>query len=255
MNKLHFFILSVLLFTNFTLAASRPSRFVDLIPHVQPAPDQGETNTCWFMASTGAMELLLNKKHNIKNPKVGGKFDLSESFTIWQKDYYDSENPPSHFIEYIVRRFNHGEAILNKVWPYNAYNSDGTDNYTVWNRHPDFHELPRIEVPKVKTELLFARGKRYATGVLEEKDLELIKTTLFNKKSPIIVNYNDDGYWHVILIVGYDDKRKGDCYEIAPEDCSTGAFYVRDSNGKRWERRAYNWFLEKGNAAAVVELE
>jgi hypothetical protein len=235
-------------------AKDRPSRYLDLLPFVQAAPNQGETNSCWFQASTGAMELLLNKKYNIRAPKKNGRFDLSESFLINQRDYIDRENPPTHFIEEVVTRFNHGEAVLNKHWPFNAFNEDGTDSFASWNKHENFDELPRLKVPKVKTEFLFARGKKYATGVLRSEDIETIKMTLFKKKSPVIVNYNDDGYWHVVLIVGYDDNRQGECYEIERKDCKKGSFYVRDSNGHRWNRRAYNWFLENGNAAAVIEL-
>lgn len=233
-----------------------PERFTELLKFVQPAPNQGETNTCWFMASTGAMELLLNKRDKIRSPKPGGKNDLSESFLIWQRNYYDRSNPPQHFIEEVVQRFNHGEAIHQKHWPYRAFNEDGTDNHEVWNRHPEFLKLPRMQVPAVKTRLLFARGKKWDTHVLEANDLKLVKEALVKTKSPVIVNYNDDGYWHVVLIVGYDDRRSGVCYELEKDECnSRGLFYVRDSDGKTFEGRAYNWFLYKGNAAAVVELK
>jgi hypothetical protein len=233
-----------------------PERYIELLKYVQPAPDQGETNTCWFMASTGALELLLNKKEKIRHPKVGGKYDLAESFLIWQADYRAPGVRAAHFIEEMVLRFNHGEAVHNNDWPYQAYNSDGTDNMDVWARHVDFLTLPRIEVPAVKTRLLFARGKKWDTFVLRPEDVNAVKEALVRYKSPVIINYNDDGYWHVVLIVGYDDRRKGECYELESEECNErGLFYVRDSNGKRYEGRAYNWFLIKANAAAVVELK
>jgi hypothetical protein len=235
--------------------ASLSNKYVELLPFVQEAPDQGETNTCWFMASTGAMELLLNKLHNIRAPKKGGPYDLSESFLIWQKDYYDRSNPSEHFIEEVVKKFNYGEAVLDKYWHFEAFNPDGSDNMGVWDIHPNFDDLTRIKVPKVKTELLFARGRRYATNVLRQKDIDLMKKTLRLKRAPLIVNYNDDDYWHVVLIVGYDDNRQGNCYQIEKEDCKKGLFYVRDSNGHRFEPRAYDWFLQNGNAAAVIELK
>jgi C1A family cysteine protease len=249
-------ILILLVASGHSLAArSLPVRYTELLRYVQAAPDQGETNTCLFMASTGAMELLLNKKDKIRNPKANEKNDLAESFIINQKDFWDKETNSQHFIEEVVIRFNYGEAIHNTNWPYNAYNEDGTDNMTVWNRHKDFVTLPRMEVPKVKTELLFSRGKKYATYVLTPQDLITVKEALVNRKSPVIINYNDDGYWHVVLIVGYDDKKKGECYELEESECGKkGSFYVRDSNGKRFEARDYNWFLYKANAAAVVEL-
>ena len=247
---------SAIFLVSISALANLPKRYNELLPFVQPAPDQGETNTCWFMASTGAMELLLNKRDKIKNPKTGGPNDLAESFLIWQNDYFDSSNPSYHFIEEVVKKFNHGEAVHIRHWPYKAYNADGTDNLDVWNKHPNFVELPRMKVPAVETELLFARGRKYAMNVLKPEDIETVKRALVTHRSPVIINYNDDGYWHVVLIVGYDDRVKGTCYEVEAEDCNKrGSFYVRDSNGKRFEARAYNWFLYNGNAAAVVKLK
>jgi C1A family cysteine protease len=250
------FILSVLMMSVLpTAQASLPDRYLELIPYVQPAPDQGETNTCWFMASTGVMELLLNKKNNIRRPKAYGPYDLSESFLIYQKDYYDSGDPQEHFIEEVVARWNWGEAVLAKDWPIELGPDKAATDH-VWWKNPDFWNLPRIKIPQIKSELLFARGKRYATDVLLPEDIILLKKTMSERHAPIIINYNEDGYWHVILIVGYNDRARGQCYEIEKEDCNKrGAFAVRDSDGKRIEWRAYNWFLKNGNAAAVVELK
>lgn len=234
---------------------ARPEKYLDLLKYVQQSPNQGETNTCWFMASTGAMELLLNQKHDIKKPKRNGPYDLSESFLIWQNDFYDAADPQEHFIEEVIARFNHGEAILNKHWRYDAMYWNGRPDYRVWNAHPQMDTLPRIKVPQIKSELLFARGKKWDTFVLEESDVEKVKTVLWEKKAPIIINYNDDGFWHVVLIVGYDDQKQGVCYEIEKKDCKKGSFVVRDSDGMRYQYRAYNWFLQKANAAAVVELK
>lgn len=236
--------------------AKIPTHYNELLRYVQAAPDQGETNTCWFMASTGAMELLLNKKEKIKNPKPNSSNDLSESFLIWQNDFYDENYHTQHFIEEVVLRFNHGEAILNRFWPFDAKRIDGSGNMEVWNRHLQFDLLPRKAVPSLETVFLFSRGRRYATNVLLPEDISTIKEALVKYRSPVIVNYNDDGYWHVVLIVGFDDRVKGECYEIKISECNKkGSFFVRDSNGKRFEARAYNWFLYNGNAAAVVKLK
>lgn len=246
----------VLFFSNLTSASGvLPSKYTELLKYVQAAPDQGEAVTCLFMASTGAMELFLNRKDNIRNPKVGGKNDLSESFLIWQPDYWDNETSGQHFIEGAVVKFNHGEAVHNKHWPFSAFYEDGTDSLEPWNKHPDFVTLPRMQVPKLKTELLFSRGKKYATHVLSTEDITTVKRALVEQQTPVIINYNDDGFWHVVLIVGYDDRKKGECYELTKEECGErGSFYVRDSNGKKYESRDYNWFLIKANAAAVVKL-
>ena len=41
--------------------ANLPSSHTSLLKYVQEAPDQGDTATCLYMASTGAIELLLHK--------------------------------------------------------------------------------------------------------------------------------------------------------------------------------------------------
>src|SRR6478735_8851406 len=84
-------------------AFARPSSYTELLDYVQEAPDQGDTNTCLFVASTGAIELIANKENGIKNPKPYGPYDLAESFTI---------NAPNtevkSFFETPVLKYNNG---------------------------------------------------------------------------------------------------------------------------------------------------
>lgn len=242
-------IILLLLLSFNAYSESLPTTHKELIKYIQPAPDQGDTKSCWFMASTGAMELLLNKRDKIENPEPGGPNDLSEAFLIWQKNFKDPNDPATHYIESLVMRFNHGEAVHVQDWPF-------VQDMTFWDPRPDFATLPRMTVPAVTTEFLFSRGERWSTHVLTPDDVQAVKKALVKYNSPVIINYNDNDYWHVILIVGYNDEIKGSCYEIKPEECNKkGAFYVRDSNGNRYNTRAYNWFQHRANAAAVVRLK
>jgi hypothetical protein len=234
------------------IAHSRPDHYDELVDYVQEAPDQGEAATCLFMANTGAMELLANKKEGIKNPEKNGKYDLAESFLMWAPKASGAKS----FFDAPVLRFNHGYGIHNSYWPFEAWTADGEINHSVWNRHPQMNSLPRIELPQVETIRLFQYGNKYSTYVLGPKHVEEIKEALWKYKSPILVNYNDTYYWHVILIVGYDDRLRGTCYDTEPSECSgLGAFYVRDSFGVRVELRDYDWFRVNGNAAFVVKLK
>lgn len=252
---MRFFLKFICIFaalSSIAMADERPSSYTELLDYVQAAPDQGETNTCLFVASTGAMELIANKENGIKNPKPYGRYDLSESFVIWAQDTVTKS-----FFETPVLRFNNGYGVHVKDWPYEAWNSHQI-NQTVWNRHPNLANLPKIALPQVETIKLFQYGKnRWATYVLNDEHIEQIKQALWKYKSPIIVNYNDNYYWHVILIVGYDDNIPGECYDTDPKECDgdVGAFYVRDSFGIGVELRDYDWFRVKGNAAAVVRAK
>ena len=244
-------IISFILFSFATAAYARPSSYTELLDYVQEAPDQGDTNTCLFVASTGAMELIANKANGIKNPKPFGAFDLAESFVM-----NTSDTVTKSFIETPVLRFNNGYGIHIKDWPYEAWTGTAV-NYSVWNRHPNYSRLPRITFPVVETIKLFQFGNRWSTYVLNDSHVEQIKEALWTHKSPIIINYNDEDYWHVILIVGYDDNLPGECYDTDPKECegNIGSFYVRDSFGIKVELRDYDWFKVKGNAAAVVKAK
>lgn len=227
-----------------------PQRYDELVPYVQEAPDQGKSNSCLYVASTGAMELIANKKAGIKNPAPYGTYDLAESFLI---------NAPAvsvkgkYFWEIPLHKFNRGYGIHVSDWPFEAW--DGTDpNSDVWD-YRNWSDLPKVKLPKIETIPLFVIGDKWSTRVLKEKHITAIKAALWKYKSPVLVNYNDNLYWHVILIVGYDDDVPGRCYQVSATDCKErrGAFYVRDSFGVPVELRDYDWFRIKGNAAFVVK--
>lgn len=246
------FPLTILLLLFSAGAFARPSSYTELLDYVQEAPDQGDTNTCLFVASTGAIELIANKENGIKNPKPFGTFDLAESFTINAPKTVEKS-----FFETQVLKYNNGYGIHIKDWPFEAWKGYAK-NAAVWNRHPKMSTLPRVNVPKVETIKLFQVGRdRWSTYVLDDSHIEQIKQALWTHKSPIIVNYNDEHYWHVILIVGYDDNMPGECYDTDPKECEgdIGSFYIRDSFGVKVEVRDYDWFRVKGNAAAVVKAK
>lgn len=242
-------LLIVSFFCSFAIAES-PARFTDLLDYVQEAPDQGESATCLYVASTGAMELIANKKEDIRHPMPYGKYDLAESFLI-NAPIYPSKDKT--FWEVPVLKFNNGFGIHISEWPYEPWN-ETSESSQPWNSR-NYRNLPHVPLPKVETIPLFAVGNRWSTNVLEEKHVQTIKDALVKYRSPILMNYNDSRYWHVILIVGYDDDLPGNCYQISDKECGTrrGSFYVRDSFGVPVEVRDYDWFRVKANAAFVVK--
>ncbi len=233
-----------------TSQAYVPASYTALLDYVQPGPDQGKTGTCLYVASTGAMELLANKLHGIKNPSVFGPYDLSEPFLI----HAPSNRPPDKsFFEAPVYKFNKGFAISAEEWLFVAW-LDGRVNMSAWENQ-DYSRMKQIEVPKIETIKLFDMESRWATEVLDEWNITQIKKALIKYESPVLINYKDNKYWHVILIVGYDDKIDGECYQTEVADCENtkGSFYIRDSFGKIIELRDYDWFIGKGNAAFVIK--
>jgi hypothetical protein len=235
-------------------AWARPPVYTDLLDHVIESPHQGKTATCLYVGSTGAMEILLNQKYGLKHQRPGDRFDLAEPFLIHQKAW----NSNSHRVEKAFLKFNHREAMHASDLPWTAWLPDGTPDRSVWNLPPGFSKLPRFAVPRVKTQRLFVRGEKWDTHVLKPGDVETVKQALWAHKSPVLINYNDSGFWHVITIIGYDDSVQGaPCYETEAEECAKnqeGAFYIRDSLGVPTELRDTDWFRIKGSAAFVLKL-
>lgn len=233
--------------------ATLPEQFTELLPYVQEAPDQGDTATCLFQGSTGAVELLLNQKYHIRYPKRSDIFDLSERFAI---SY--SMRTSGHWLERVLPKFNQGWSIHISDLPFNAYNTDGSNNRAVWNRPSDFYKLPRVSFDiNVKTQKIFARGKnKYSKYVVQPGDIEAVKKALVENKAPVLINYNHNGWWHVVNIVGFDDQAQGECLHTPAHECSgKGAFYVRDSLGRPTHLRDYDWFRVNVNTAFVVTLK
>ena len=241
----------VLLFAGLSSFAL-PSKFTELNDYVIAAPNQGQVNTCLFMASTGAMEVLLNKKMGIRNPKPLGETDISERYTISEKP---SDRSKSWFEDAFLK-FDSGVAVLSRDVPFESFTETGEINTDVWNDPGTLDAAPKIKLPKVETVSLFSVGTKYSKGVLDESHVAQVKEALVKYQSPIITVGNDEEFWHVVLITGYDDNISGECYELDSKVCQgkKGAFWVRDSFGTRLEPRSYEWFIRRQNSAAVAKL-
>ena len=240
-----------LAFAGLNVEGGLPSHYTGLNDYVLVAPNQGQVNTCLFMASTGAMEILLNKKMGIHHPQVNGPTDISERYTISEAVSARSNS----WFEDAFLKFDSGVAVLTRDMPFESFTENGDINYDVWNVPSNFDSAPRIKLPKIETLTLYAFDK-YSRGVLDQSHLNQVKEALVKYQSPIIAVGNDEDYWHVTLIVGYDDNIEGECYELDSKVCEgkKGAVYVRDSFGTRLEARSYEWFLRRQNSAAVAKL-
>ena len=232
--------------------ASIPSQYTELLPFVQESPDQGDVASCLYMSTTGAIELLLNQKYNIRYPQKGEIFDISERFTI---NLPGSQGSSWHLTA--LSKLNKNWAIAESDLPFNAWTESGEVDRSMWRRPANFYSLPRMKIDNTfKAKRLFIRGKRYAKYVVQNGDIELVKKALVEKNAPVLINYNHDGWWHMINIVGYDDNAKGECTHTPEPECTKlGGFYVRDSLGKDVHLRSYDWFRVNVNAAFSVTLK
>ncbi|MBF0362030.1 MAG: hypothetical protein HQK49_13525 [Oligoflexia bacterium] len=209
MKKIFFILLFCICFNaHFNAHAgfrALPSTYNELIDYIIPSPDQKKSGSCLYMASTGAVEIAVNKFYNLKNPEIDGPYDLAEVYAlrgdlvVSSKSWY--ENP--------TLVFNSG-SVLSRDFPYNPE--------TFWNDYPPTNHL--IDLPPIDTLTLFKsvgiqEHSRLSFGVLNENHILQIKNYLVQYRSPLVVIYRDAGFepqyghwdtWHTVVIVGYDDN-------------------------------------------------
>ncbi|MBF0313654.1 MAG: hypothetical protein HQK52_09570 [Oligoflexia bacterium] len=198
--------------------------------YVYASPNQEEGGTCLYMASTGAMEILLNKHRASTTRSYDGVSDLSERFLM------SLEVPGGYLGDWrtdTILSFNYrGKALLNRDYRYTKgwYKGDETTGnvtrasakergakygtYYNWVNDYDFRRNREIDsklisVPKIARDLIFVdpAHDQWNVGVMDSSVIEKIKSSLRRKNAPVLIIYNHYAYWHAVLIVGYDDEQ------------------------------------------------
>jgi hypothetical protein len=196
-------------------------RVTDLLDYVLPSPDQEEGGTCLYMASTGAMEILLNMQSDLTDARPDGATDLSERFLMNAGKDHQSGNWKTD----AVLLFNREEgAVRNRDYRYTkgwtksvngstqpaAPNARGAVYGTQFNWTYGLSEKVRakkIQTPRIKRDIFFEdpESNLWNTGIMERPIITQVKKHLREKNSPVMAIYNHEGYWHAAVIVGYDD--------------------------------------------------
>jgi hypothetical protein len=205
-----------------------PSAVTDLNSLVLPSPNQEDAGSCLYMASTGAVEILLNKNPRTRDLRSEGNADLSERFLM----NVGSTTRVENFLTDSVLLFNHKNGgVLNRNYRYTkgwykktqngqspASKGDKSASYGTkfnWINHLTSRiEEAKIGLPTVKRSIIYQdpENNQWNTGIMTPSVITKIKTHLATKKTPVLIVYNHFGYWHVANIVGYDDnKRHGGC--------------------------------------------
>jgi hypothetical protein len=83
--------------------------------------------------------------------------------------------------------------------------------YYNWTMEDSFESVPRISLPSFKRTILYepSDNSPFATGLHKRIMVEKVKNWLYEKSRPVLVIYNHFGYWHAVVIVGFDDERPG----------------------------------------------
>jgi len=204
-------------------------RCTTLLPLVTQAPDQRDAGSCLYMALTGAAELALAQQTPQFANVHDGPLDLSERFTMalgvagaagladWKTDGPLLLN---------------GGAVLNRSCRFTTgwFRPDGSDGsgpngspsaavageagarygcYANWLAPDGLATLPRVPLPRFDRQVLFRTptNSPWATGCLDRDAVERVKAALRRHDRPVLAIYNHYGYWHAVLLVGYDDDR------------------------------------------------
>ena len=258
--------------SHLTTAPDNDTRETSLIPYTLPSPNQDEAGTCLFMATTGAAEILLNRlnKQTYQPELMDGRTDLSERFLMNASSRHSLTNWRTDTVELYNRE---GGALLNQTYRYTkgwfkyrnqrtvaAKPGDANAEYGTQFNWVDHYskslQKQLVPMPTLSRRLLFVDPdhNQWNVGIMNDRVVDKIKDTLSSRKEPVILIYNHHGYWHAVVIVGYDDeapsngcpfvdtfvstmenenpeaaqkvkkamKRQGGCD-------SRGVFYVRDS--------------------------
>jgi hypothetical protein len=264
-------------------ASTLPSQYTELLNYAVAAPAQGKADSCLYMATTGAVEILANKYFGIKNPAVNSRYDLSERYA-----YSGSVSEDKSWMENPVLKFNNG-GIRSEDLPYNSryFWRGGNSNAS------------KVKLPQFSTYWFLKseeghRDGRFSYDVFSQEDFLKIKRMLVQYRSPIVLIHRTAGRnrsygywntWHTLVVIGYDD------HAVLDEKCpliketiahiggtarkkiqeavdrqggcrSQGAFYIRDSEDPlpgesrvpRFVKKSYDDMKILGNNAMMVYI-
>ena len=206
--------------------------FTDLLPYVMPSPNQEGAGTCLFMSHTGVVEWWKAFMNAKENPEVGSEYDFSERYTMnasSQKKYRkDIKNWRTDTI-FVFNRTK--KAVLNTVYPFTKgwykFNKKGKKiiakagekgaeygpSYNWINELNKIEKEKGIGLPNFKREVIFAdkNKNQWATGVTPSNIVQKVKDALTINRAPVLVMYNHYGYWHIHMVVGFDDEQSTNC--------------------------------------------
>ena len=192
--------------------------FNDLVPFTISAPYQDNAGSCLFMSHTGAVEVLMSKKRKQKT-------NLSERYFMNLQKAGIGEDSIANWRTDTIERINTtGISYRNSDFPFTKgwYKTvNGTRVPAVEEDQGAFYGtrynwiveltslqgLPKIKIPKLKREVLFAdpAENQWNVGTAPKDITQRVKAALKRNKAPVVVIYNHVGFWHATLVVGFND--------------------------------------------------
>lgn len=204
--------------------------FTELLPYIQPSPDQEDAGSCLYMATTGIVEWWLGRLHPEIARGTEGEIDLSERFTMNMAEHNEAGPLIKDWRTDTILGYNaKKQAVKNKDYRYTKgfYKEQGGSPvpaeegesgaqygpYFNWIDQSAKLEVDFVKLPKFKRHIIFAdpEHNQWNTGVTPADIVEQVKEALSSKKAPVMVIYNHYGYWHAVNIFGFDDEAPSKC--------------------------------------------
>lgn len=209
-------------------ATDRLGGFDKLIPYVLASPDQEDAGSCLYMAITGIAEWWLARLYPRMPRTADGPLDLSERYIMnyagveesdtdletWQTDsiYLFNKNNNTSLLNTnyrFTKGWYLGEAYSDKLTP-TTENIAGSEYGTIYNwidQRPTTRQ-GLVRLPTFERDVLFAdpEGNQWNVGVAPVSIVDKVKETLRTKEAPVLVVYNQNGYWHAVYIIGFNDN-------------------------------------------------
>lgn len=202
------------------------SGFTDLLQYALPAPDQREAGSCLYMSLTGIAEWWLAKLNPLQSRRSDGPLDLSERWLMNSAGDSRALSGVDDWATDSVYIFNNiREAALNIAYRFTmgwfthedgdylaAHAGQSGAKYGEQFNWVDQRELARQErvtLPTFKRTVLFNAGPdtHWEVGVAPDDLVQKIKWALMRNRAPVQLIYNDFGYWHATVILGFDDEK------------------------------------------------
>lgn len=200
--------------------------FNQMLPYIMPSPDQDEAGSCLYMAITGITEWWTAKLHPEMSRQSDGPSDFSERYIMnvagieeddtsladWRTDSVYLFNKNGHqTMRNVDYRFTKGwylgESYSDKLSPV----AEGTPDASYGTLYNWIDQRPQnatfVALPEMKRDVVFAdpAHNQWNIGVAPADIVTQVKQLLTTRKSPVLVVYNHNGYWHAVFLVGYND--------------------------------------------------
>lgn len=198
--------------------------FNEWLPYIVPSPDQENAGSCLFMSHTAVTEVLINRERATKGLE---NQNLSERYLMnLSKAGIGSELVTNWKTDTIFRLNKTKETYKNEDFPYlKGWYKAGADGLRVfadpkeegsyygvkanWVISLDqLNPNDAIKTPHFSRNVLFEdpSGNRWNVATAPENIVDKVKAALDTKKGPVLVIYNHTGFWHAVMIAGYNDK-------------------------------------------------